>query len=123
MKFRRVCCFQWGYRPGRRKSFDFQLDTALGQFPFQHACFLAASDHTNVGCQRCSVSVVQPAVDSIDMKASAMARLDWLGHNHRPREADLCFVAPADVQTIQNGLIDELIETYASAHQKLGKRH
>jgi hypothetical protein len=61
-------------------------------------------------------------VDSIDMKASAMARLDWLGHSHRPRDADVCFVALADVQTIQNGLIDELIETYASAHQKQGKR-
>ncbi|MCA9126579.1 MAG: NTP transferase domain-containing protein [Planctomycetales bacterium] len=64
-------------------------------------------------CARWPVDVVQVVEPTRDMKASIRVGLRHIESCYRPTQQDWCFVAPADLPTLNKPLIDQLQQ---SAH-------
>jgi len=60
-------------------------------------------------CARWPVAIVQPSEAPADMKASVQAGLRFLEQHHEPSATDHCFIAPADLPTLQQGIIPPLL--------------
>ena len=60
-------------------------------------------------CAGWPVTIVRPPTPPADMKASVQIGLQFLNQNREPTPADHCFIAPADLPTLERSMIDRLL--------------
>lgn len=63
-------------------------------------------------CEKHDCTILQPAIDPPDMKASVLLALDYLYETRRPRPEDAWLLTPADSPTIQPTVIKHLLQEY-----------
>ena len=66
-------------------------------------------DLLRTACERWPVSIVQPDDSPVDMKASVQIALRHLETVRQPTEHHRCFVAPADLPTLDRRIINRMI--------------
>ncbi len=60
-------------------------------------------------CEQWPVSLVRPLESPTDMKESVKVGLRFLDENREPSAHDRCFIAPADIPTLQAHIINRMI--------------